>query len=91
MAATEAEAADWLERQLTQLVDKLDGLVRLRAGQHNALLGDQHSDNWQGAKRNTFETDYGRQQAALTDLKSAALSLRGAVARALAETLKAHN
>ncbi|MGY0056695.1 hypothetical protein ACWY4P_09050 [Streptomyces sp. LZ34] len=78
------DAAERLRQQLSQLVDKLDWYIWLREGQRKALLGAPHSDNWQGAKRNRFETDYARQRAALTDLKAAALRLQSQVNQATA-------
>ena len=86
--AEDIEAADWLDRQLSVLVDKLDSLNTLRSSQRKALLGDSHSDNWQGARRNQFENDFGREKAAFADLKSAALSLRGSVRDALEKARK---
>lgn len=78
-ASADAEAADWLERQLAQLDSKLDGLIRTRTAQHNVLLGDPGSDNWSGPRRDGFETDFDTEQAALHGLKKAAASLRSSV------------
>ncbi|MEV4443314.1 hypothetical protein AB0K09_30810 [Streptomyces sp. NPDC049577] len=75
-------AADQLGRQLAQLVDKLDWLINLRTGRRKALLGTAHSDNWQGGKRNKFESEFARQQAALIELKAAARTLQASVAHA---------
>lgn len=72
-------AAERLNQQLTQLVAKIDWLLWLRSGQRKALLGDRHSDNWKGAKRNRFEADFARHQAALAELKSAARTLQAKV------------
>ncbi|MER6140049.1 hypothetical protein ABT174_08315 [Streptomyces sparsogenes] len=75
-------AADRLSQQLSQLVEKLDWFIWLREGQRKSLLGSPHSDNWQGAKRNRFETDFARQRSALTELKAAALRLKSQVDQA---------
>ncbi|MDF6066758.1 hypothetical protein H8R03_33200 [Streptomyces sp. JH010] len=58
-------AADDLQRKLSQLVAKLEALSRLRASQRNALLSTPQSDNWRGSKRDRFEGEFARQQAAL--------------------------
>ncbi|MEU9796001.1 hypothetical protein AB0E27_36420 [Streptomyces sparsogenes] len=77
-------AADRLSQQLSRLVEKLDWFIWLREGQRKSLLGSPHSDNWQGAKRNRFETDFARQRSALTELKAAARSLQSQVTQATA-------
>ncbi|GAA2352175.1 hypothetical protein [Streptomyces cuspidosporus] len=68
-----------LSQQLSQLVEKLDWFIWLRNGQRHTLFGSPHSDNWQGAKRDRFETDFQRQQKALTALKEAALRYQSQV------------
>lgn len=75
-------AADRLHKELTQLVAQLDWFIGLRVSNRENLLGSPHSDNWQGAKRKHYEGEYGRQQAALTDLKAAARTLQASVHRA---------
>ncbi|MFF2964666.1 hypothetical protein ACFVT1_38620 [Streptomyces sp. NPDC057963] len=85
---TEARAAHWLDQQLTQLIARLDKLVRLRTDQSKALLGHPQSDNWQGAKRRNFDTDFTDQNKALIGLKEAAASLQAAVAQVLTEAQK---
>ncbi|MEV4741009.1 hypothetical protein [Streptomyces sp. NPDC049555] len=72
-------AGEALGRQLAQLVDKLDWFIGLRDGRRKALLGTPQSDNWQGSKRNHYEGDFARQQAALIDLKAAARSFQASV------------
>ncbi|MFI1095924.1 hypothetical protein [Streptomyces sp. NPDC020917] len=91
MASTEAEAADWLEHQLTQLVGKLGDLIDLRTRKRHGLLGDPGSDNWSGSKRDGFETDFRAQQNALKALKHTALTLRGTVHDAREKALKDNN
>ncbi|MET8615498.1 MULTISPECIES: hypothetical protein [Streptomyces] len=91
MGSTEAEAADWLERQLTQLAAKLEGLIHLRTTKRQALLGDPGSDNWSGKKRHGFESDFRTQQNALKALRQTALSLRGTVHDAREKALKDNN
>ncbi|WP_306316854.1 MULTISPECIES: hypothetical protein [unclassified Streptomyces] len=76
------QAADHLSRQLTQLIEKLDWLLWLRSTQRKSLLGGEGSDNWQGAKRRHFETDFARGQSSLTRLKDQARSLQTEVATA---------
>ncbi len=90
MSLADDETAEWLESQLKQLVAKLQNLTHIRMTQHNALLGtDENSRNWQGSKRNAFESDFKQQQTALKGLEAAALTLRGAVSDALAEARRA--
>ncbi|MFI1769460.1 hypothetical protein ACH41H_46675 [Streptomyces sp. NPDC020800] len=91
MASTEAEAADWLERQLTQLAAKLDALIHLRTTKRRALLGDRECDFWSGGKRRQFESDFHPQQTALQALRQEALSLRGTVHDAREKALKDNN
>ncbi|MFC9201321.1 hypothetical protein ACFT79_09380 [[Kitasatospora] papulosa] len=76
------QAADDLQRKLSQLAAKLEALSRLRASQRNALLGTPQSDNWRGAKRNQFEGEFGRQQAALGAIADAARRFQSQVSRA---------
>ncbi|MBI0382803.1 hypothetical protein ACWELB_14670 [Streptomyces asiaticus] len=75
-------AADRLSQQLFQLIGRLEAFIGLREGQRNALLGGRHSENWQGARRDRFQSDFGSQQQALTALKEAALRLQSQVANA---------
>jgi hypothetical protein len=91
MTPAEAEVAEWLESQLTQLAAKLEKLAHTRLAQHDALLGGEHSPNWQGSKRTAFESDYTQQQNAFKGLEAAARTLRGAVSDALAEARKNNN
>lgn len=77
-------AADRLHQQLSLLVAKIDGLLRLRARRRQTLLGDPHSDNWEGVQRNLFEADFARQQAALAELKSTARTLQANITEATA-------
>lgn len=75
-------AADDLQRKLSQLVAKLEALSRLRASQRNTLLGTPQSDNWTGAKRNQFEGEFARQQAALGAIADAARRFQSQVSKA---------
>ncbi|WP_262700493.1 MULTISPECIES: hypothetical protein [Streptomyces] len=90
MALKEDDAADWLERQLTVLIDKLEGLARLRSDQCNALLGDEKSHNWQGTRRQIFQSKFNTQQKELRGLKQVAASLRTSVANAREQDRKEH-
>jgi hypothetical protein len=91
MPLTDDQTAEWLETQLTQLVDKLKKLARTRLTQHNALLGvNERSHNWQGSKRRTFESEFKHQQDAFIALEAAARTLQRTVSAALAEARKAH-
>ncbi|MFF4749086.1 hypothetical protein ACWD5R_30355 [Streptomyces sp. NPDC002514] len=85
---TEARAADWLDRQLTQLNARLDKFLQLRTDQRKALLGSSQSVNWQGKKRENFDSDFKSQHDALVGLKEAAASFQRTVAQTLAETQK---
>jgi len=91
MASTEAEAADWLDRQLTQLAARLESLIDLRRRKCHALLGDPGSDNWSGGKRRTFDTEFHREQEALKGLRQAAFTLRRTVRDARDKALKDNN
>ncbi|GAA1104034.1 hypothetical protein [Streptomyces javensis] len=90
MALNQDAAADWLERQLTVLIDKLEGLARFRSDQCNALLGDRESHNWQGTRRHTFQREFHAQQKELRGLKQVALSLRTSVANAREQDRREH-
>src|SRR4051794_825496 len=65
-------AAGRLSTQLNQLASKLHNLVDLRDRQRRSLLGNPGSINWQGAKREKYDEDFGRQQSALKRLAEAA-------------------
>jgi hypothetical protein len=76
------DAAQRLSQQLSQLIQKLDWFIWLRLSKKDALLGGQHSDNWQGKKRDRFQTDFLRQHAALTEVRNAAIRVQSQVAQA---------
>ncbi len=75
-------AADRLSQQLSQLVGRLESFIQLREGQCKALLGGRHSENWQGERRDGFQSHFRGQQTALGALKEAALKLQSQVASA---------
>lgn len=87
MAEYDFAAADRLSQQLAQLAAKLEWLVWLRNGQRKSMLGTPHSDDWKGVKRNQFEQDFRREQAALTALAGQA---RSAKSRVDSATVEAH-
>lgn len=82
-------AADRLERELNQLISRLDTLIQFRSAQRNALLGTSDSNNWQGGKRHDNDTKYRRQQSAFQGMKERARRLQQHVAAATAAARKA--
>jgi hypothetical protein len=87
-------AAGRLSTQLNQLASKLHNLVDLRDRQRRSLLGNLGSINWQGAKREKYDEDFGRQQSALKRLAEAALSAKQKVDDAIThahQAQKAHH
>ncbi|MEN3356461.1 MAG: hypothetical protein V7637_443 [Mycobacteriales bacterium] len=87
-------AADHLSQQLAQLKAKLEWFAWVRTTQRHSRLGSPSSDNWMGHRRGDFEARFGREQAALHDLASAALAAKARVdsdiAGAHAARQKAH-
>lgn len=84
------EAADRFRQQLSQFVAKIDWFTGVRDGQRKVLLGSPHSDNWQGAKRTSFEGKFSHQQAALRELKDVARRLQAQAAKATEAAHAAH-
>ncbi|WP_210577672.1 hypothetical protein [Streptomyces sp. GESEQ-4] len=84
------DAADQLSRALKQCIERIDWFLWLRNGRRKALLSTPHSDNWQGAKRNHYERDFARQQAALRDLMDEARRLHARVGQATEQARAQH-
>lgn len=78
-------AADHLSWALSVAHEKVGSLVRQRSSHRASLLGDPSSDNWSGAKRRDFETQFRSEQARLQALAGEILRLKAAVEHATTE------
>lgn len=86
--------ANELVSLLTALNTKLTDLASTRAQQRSADLGDPSAPTattWTGGKRRDFEDQFGREQAALTDLAATVLTVRGQVQDATTLAQKMRN
>ncbi|HEX6500119.1 MAG TPA: hypothetical protein VF054_13965 [Micromonosporaceae bacterium] len=72
-------AADRLSSALSLAHEKISSFAHLRASRRSSLLGNPHSDNWQGARRSRYEGEYAPQQHALHALAEEMLRIKSAV------------
>ncbi|MCU1659775.1 MAG: hypothetical protein JWO57_4431 [Pseudonocardiales bacterium] len=85
-------AADRLSWALSMAHEKIGSFAKLRASHRSSLLGDPHSDNWQGARRARFEGEFAPEQHALHALAEEMLRIKAAVDHATeqAHAVNAH-
>lgn len=81
-------AADALSKALGLAYDKIKALAELRAGQRTVQL-NQIAREWRGGKRQTFDSEFNAQQAALGRLAQEVLGIKGKVDHATSQAEKA--